>query len=490
MAAVCLGVCSVTGLSFSAGQRSAAATRCLASRRSRASRVSRCPWLVGKSGSSGLPPRSSIRTRRTAVVILVSGVILSLRPFPQQLTCAPLPRCTSAMFRPVSSGGAQSGLDRGHRQRVVSTPVQVARSGALISALMSWGSRNVTSAWVQRCHNELEQATTHLEQAGRLFSTYCRMGGADDHLQPVPAAGWPVSRLGAAYERAAAMGFDWVFANPVQRPGASGSIYSIADYFELNPALIESTDPRSGEDQLTSVLQAARDRGLRAMADLMIDHCAIDSGLVSEHPEWVALDSEGAVIHPSCDQDGGTLVWADLAQLDHRGTADPEGLYQYCVAVVHHLLGLGFDGFRCDAAYGVPAELWRRLIADTKDDRPLTVFVAETLGCTPWETAATAAAGFNYVCNSATWWDFRSHWLLEQRKLLGEQVASIGFPESHDTPRLAEEMHGNANASKLWYLFTALFSAGCLMPIGFEFGFRRALHVFNTRPEDWETTSV
>jgi starch synthase (maltosyl-transferring) len=291
-------------------------------------------------------------------------------------------------------------------------------------------------------------------------------------------------------ERAAAMGFDWVFANPVQRPGASGSIYSIADYFELNPALIEPTDPRSGEDQLKSVLQAARDLGLRAMADLVIDHCAIDSGLVGEHPEWVALDSEGAVIHPSCDQDDSMVVWADLAQLDHRGTADPEGLYQYCLAVVRHLLGLGFDGFRCDAAYGVPAELWRRLIADTKDDRPLTVFVAETLGCTPWETAATAAAGFDFVCNSAKWWDFRSHWLLEQRKLLGEQVPSIGFPESHDTPRLAEETHGNANASKLWYLFTALFSAGCLMPIGFEFGFRGALHVVNTRPEDWETTSV
>jgi len=71
-------------------------------------------------------------------------------------------------------------------------------------------------------------------------------------------------------ERAVAMGFDWVFVNPVQRPGASGSIYSIADYFELNPALIEPTDPRSGEDQLRSVLQAARDRGLRVMADLVI----------------------------------------------------------------------------------------------------------------------------------------------------------------------------------------------------------------------------
>ena len=106
------------------------------------------------------------------------------------------------------------------------------------------------------------------------------------------------------------------------------------------------------------------------MADLVIDHCAVDSGLVSEHPEWVALDSDGAVIHPSFEQDGSTVVWADLAQLDHRGTADPDGLYQYCLAVVRHLLGLGFDGFRCDAAYGVPAEFWRRLIADIKDGGP------------------------------------------------------------------------------------------------------------------------
>jgi starch synthase (maltosyl-transferring) len=290
--------------------------------------------------------------------------------------------------------------------------------------------------------------------------------------------------------RAAAMGFEWLFVNPVQRPGASGSIYAIADYFELNPALIEPADPRSGQDQLRSVLGVARDRGIRSMADLVIDHCAADSEVVAQHPDWIVFDSDGALIHPSCQENGTTVVWTDLAEFDHRGTGDPEGLYEYCRDVVRDLLGLGFEGFRCDAAYRLPAELWRRLIADTKNDRPGTVFVAETLGCTPWSTAATAAAGFDFVFNSSKWWDFRSHWLLEQRKLIGERVASIGFPESHDTPRLAEEMHGNANALKLWYLFTALFSAGCLMPIGFEFGFRRSLHVVSTRPEDWETTPI
>jgi starch synthase (maltosyl-transferring) len=291
-------------------------------------------------------------------------------------------------------------------------------------------------------------------------------------------------------ERAAAMGFDWLFVNPVQRPGASGSIYSIADYFELNPALIEPPDPRSAPDQLRSVLGVARDRGMRPMADLVINHCATDSALVRDHPDWIAFDSGGALIHPSCQQDGETVVWFDLAELDHRGTRDPEGLYQYCLGVVRHLLGLGFEGFRCDAAYQLPAELWRRLIAETKNERPDTVFVAETLGCTAWETAATVAAGFDFVFNSSKWWDFRSHWLLEQRKLVGELVPSIGFPESHDTPRLADEMNGNPDALRLWYLFIAAFSAGCLMPVGFEFGFRRALHVVSTRPEDWETTSI
>jgi starch synthase (maltosyl-transferring) len=90
-------------------------------------------------------------------------------------------------------------------------------------------------------------------------------------------------------ERAAAMGFDWLFVSP----GASGSIYAIADYFELNPGLIDPADPRSGEDQLRSVLAVARDRGMRPMADLVIDHCAADSKLVTAHPDWIAFWCRG-----------------------------------------------------------------------------------------------------------------------------------------------------------------------------------------------------
>ena len=85
---------------------------------------------------------------------------------------------------------------------------------------------------------------------------------------------------------------------------------------------------------------------------------------------------------------------------------------------------------------------------------------------------------------------FPSHWLLEQRKLIGERVASIGFPESHDTRRMFEEFEGNVDALRQHYLFTALFASGIMIPMGFEYGFRKRLDVVTTVPGDWEQPNI
>ncbi len=291
-------------------------------------------------------------------------------------------------------------------------------------------------------------------------------------------------------ERAAAMGFGWILVNPVQQPGTSGSIYSIADSFAINAALVEPADGRPAEDQLRAVLDETRSRGLRTMVDLVINHCAQDAKIVASHPAWFCHDADGTVANAFCWENGTKVVWKDLVQFDHTNTADPEGLYRYCLNVAEYLLDLGCEGFRCDAAYKVPAAFWRRLIGDVKRRAPGTVFVAETLGCTAPETLTTARAGFDYVYNSSKWWDFRSPWFLQQYHLIREVVATIGFPESHDTARLAQEVDGNPDALKLRYLFSALSSSGCMIPVGFEFGFRRPLDVVRSRPEDWETTTM
>jgi starch synthase (maltosyl-transferring) len=290
--------------------------------------------------------------------------------------------------------------------------------------------------------------------------------------------------------RASEMGFTWVFVNPIQLPGSSGSIYSIKDYFTFNPVLIDPGSAKPAEGQLEDTVKTAEKLGLRIMVDLVINHCAFDSDLLRTHPEWFLRDSKGRVAHPFASEDGKKVVWKDLAQFDHRNTRDKEGIFRFFLSVVKFLADLGFKGFRCDAAYQIPSSLWQRLITESKKAYPDLVFFAETLGTTPDLTRKTAGAGFDYIFNSSKWWDLNGQWLMQQYDLTREIALSVSFPESHDTERLCEELNGNVNGLKQRYLFSAMYSAGVMMPVGFEFGFRKRLHVVKTKPEDWEETGI
>jgi starch synthase (maltosyl-transferring) len=135
----------------------------------------------------------------------------------------------------------------------------------------------------------------------------------------------------------------------------------------------------------------------------------------------------------------------------------------------------------------VPAELWRYLLEEAVSIDPEAMFFAETLGCTEEEALALHDAGLHYFFNSSKWWDFEQPWCLEQHEKFGHIAPSISFPESHDTERLAADTRGNEAVQRQRYAFAAVFSAGLMMPIGYEFGFKRRLDVVLTEPADWET---
>ena len=84
-------------------------------------------------------------------------------------------------------------------------------------------------------------------------------------------------------KRVLKMEFDWVFVNPVNYSGFSGSLYSIKDYFKLNPlfALDESDEISWGS--LKTFITKCHAYGLKFMIDLVFNHTAIDSQLISEH---------------------------------------------------------------------------------------------------------------------------------------------------------------------------------------------------------------
>jgi starch synthase (maltosyl-transferring) len=238
------------------------------------------------------------------------------------------------------------------------------------------------------------------------------------------------------------------------------------------------------------MIQKAEKLGLKVMVDLVINHCSANSDLLRSHPEWFVWRPNGRIAHPYCRHEGKKVVWRDLARFDHKNTKDQAGLYQFFLDVVKFLAELGFKGFRCDAAYQIPQSLWSRLIRETKEIYPDILFFGETLGCPSDQTRKTARAGFDYIFNSSKWWDFYSYWLMEQYVMTRDIAPSVSFPESHDTVRLCQELDGNIEGLKQRYLFSALFSGGVMMPMGFEFGFRKKLHVVKTRPTHWEETDI
>lgn len=301
----------------------------------------------------------------------------------------------------------------------------------------------------------------------------------------------PIPRWEEHLDRIAAMAFNWIFLNPIHPPGLSGSLYAVKDYFRINPLF----HPESGDDPeaaLRHFIQEAERRGLKVMLDLVINHTAIDAPLVQEHPEWYAKNADGSIKHPGAiDPADATkvTVWGDLAELAYWPVPDPEGLLDYWKAVLAKYLHWGFKGFRADAAYKIPGWFWRRLIQTARGLEPKAQFFAETLGCRLEELEQLADAGFDYICNSSKWWDFQAEWCLEQYNRFRHLAPSISFPETHDTDRLAAESGGNPDIARQRYLFAAFFSTGLMIPVGFEFGFRKRLHVVRTRPEDWETPS-
>ncbi len=302
----------------------------------------------------------------------------------------------------------------------------------------------------------------------------------------------PIDRWSQHLARIAAMRFNWVYVNPFHAPGCSGSLYSIKDYYRLNP-LFRGSSRDSDDDLVRRFVDAAHAAGLAVMMDLVVNHTAKDAPLVAERPQWYVHDHDGAVHSPFAVDPADAsrrTVWHDLAELDWWERPEREALIAFFGDVVEHYVKLGFDGFRCDAAYKVPGIVWQRLIGRADAIRPNALFAAETLGCRPDEVYQLDGAGFDFLFNSAKWWDFQSDWLLDQYEQFRHIAPSIAFPESHDTPRLIGELPAGEDpeaAYRLRYLFSAFFSSGVMMPMGYEFGFSRPLDVVRTRPDDWET---
>jgi starch synthase (maltosyl-transferring) len=294
--------------------------------------------------------------------------------------------------------------------------------------------------------------------------------------------------------RIVGMGFNAVYINPFHYPGFSGSLYAVKDYYRLNPRF-RGSEPADDDELLRRFTEAAQAQGLRVIMDLVVNHTSKDSELVARHPDWFARDATGALVSPHAIDPSDArrrTVWGDLAELDYRPPQQDQ-IVAFFQQVARHYVSLGFGGFRCDAAYKIPAEVWHALIGAAKTASPEVLFCAETVGAPYDAVLALGDAGFDYLFNSLKWWDFEGSWLLEQYETFRHIAPSIGFPESHDTKRLITELlaEGIPESAierhyRQTFAFAAAYSTGVMMPMGFEYGWSQPLDVVTARDSEPE----
>ena len=135
---------------------------------------------------------------------------------------------------------------------------------------------------------------------------------------------WDRCRYGVRISSApAAMEFNWIFINPFQQSGYSGSLYSIKDYYAVDARLL---DPAAGtpEEQLRAMVAMVRGAGMGLMMDLVINHTAFDSPLVREHPEWYRRGPDGKPVNPGVQDGERRVTWGDLYEIDNASSPDRE----------------------------------------------------------------------------------------------------------------------------------------------------------------------
>ena len=133
----------------------------------------------------------------------------------------------------------------------------------------------------------------------------------------------------------------------------SRSPYCITNNFEVRSEL-------GGSEGLELFTQAAHDRGMKVILDVVLNHASINHTCANEK-DFFSLDGNESPFHPI-----GTN-WNDVYQINHFNEYHSE----YLLNSLFSFLEMGIDGFRFDATSFLPnkkLELWLSELIQKKSD--------------------------------------------------------------------------------------------------------------------------
>ena len=161
-------------------------------------------------------------------------------------------------------------------------------------------------------------------------------------------------------------GVDTLWLTPVLQHDGWDHGYNITDFFSV-------ADDLGTEEEFSDLVDAAHDRGMKVLFDLVLNHSARDHEFFKraqagdpEYRDWYEWQDDGSP--------GTYFDWEYIANFDYTN-----------LEVRRHLLDAVdkwaeyVDGFRCDMAWAVPTPFWQEIRERVREDHPEFVLLDETI---------------------------------------------------------------------------------------------------------------
>ena len=168
--------------------------------------------------------------------------------------------------------------------------------------------------------------------------------------------------------------------NPSEIEKVLGSYYAIKDFNTVNPEF-------GSEEDFKELMDAVHKSGMKVILDIAINHTAWDHPWVKDHPDYyvridtsnVSWNKEWMKDHPEFYHflkqqrmtypiDPNETDWWDTAELN----LENKDLRKELIEIFKFWIEkYNIDGYRCDVAWGVPADFWDNLRPDLDKLKPV-----------------------------------------------------------------------------------------------------------------------
>ncbi len=149
--------------------------------------------------------------------------------------------------------------------------------------------------------------------------------------------------------------------NPISkanRRGKAGYYYAVANYTAVNPEFGTLKD-------FKKLVADAHKAGMKVIIDWAANHTGADHVWLKKHPDFYAKDKTGKPAVP--------FDLIDCRQLNYANVAMQDSMIN---AMRYWINTTGIDGFRCNLAWNIPADFWKKCISNLRRGRNL-LFIAD-----------------------------------------------------------------------------------------------------------------